>query len=104
MDIKKKLGKKIRDLRVQHSLTQEALAEKINLSAKTLSQIEVGNNFVSTATLEKICSVLNLNPKILFDFDDYSIVSQDPVEEISNRLRRNPALLKIIYKIVLALD
>lgn len=104
MDIKKKLGKKIRDLRVQHSLTQEALAEKINLSAKTLSQIEVDNNFVSAATLEKICSVLNLNPKILFDFDDYSIISQDPVEEISNRLRRNPALLKIIYKIVLALD
>lgn len=104
MDIKKKLGKKIRDLRVQHSLTQEALAEKINLSAKTLSQIEVGNNFVSAATFEKICSVLNLNPKILFDFDDYSIISQDPVEEISNRLRRNPALLKIIYKIVLALD
>ena len=51
MSIKKNLGNRIREIRVSRSLTQEALAEKINLSAKSLSQIELGNNFVSAETL-----------------------------------------------------
>ena len=51
MSIKKNLGNRIREIRISRSLTQEALAEKINLSAKSLSQIELGNNFVSAETL-----------------------------------------------------
>ncbi len=34
MSIKKNLGNRIREIRIRRSLTQEALAEKINLSAK----------------------------------------------------------------------
>lgn len=52
MSIKKNLGNRIREIRISRSLTQEALAEKINLSAKSLSQIELGNNFVSAETLD----------------------------------------------------
>ena len=53
MSIKKNLGNRIREIRISRSLTQEALAEKINLSAKSLSQIELGNNFVSAETLDE---------------------------------------------------
>ncbi|HIS74199.1 TPA: helix-turn-helix transcriptional regulator [Candidatus Galligastranaerophilus intestinavium] len=68
MSIKKNLGNRIREIRISRSLTQEALAEKINLSAKSLSQIELGNNFVSAETLEKILEKLNLEPDELFSF------------------------------------
>ena len=67
MSIKKNLGNRIREIRISRSLTQEALAEKINLSAKSLSQIELGNNFVSAETLEEICKALDITHNVLFD-------------------------------------
>ena len=56
MNIKKQLGNRIREIRINCSLTQEAPAEKVNLSPKSLSQIELGNNFVSAETLDSLCN------------------------------------------------
>lgn len=104
MSIKKNLGNRIREIRISRSLTQEALAEKINLSAKSLSQIELGNNFVSAETLEELCATLEINPNVLFDFK-YSDVPEDvSLDEIIKRLKNNPNLLKTVYRIVMALD
>ena len=104
MSIKKNLGNRIREIRISRSLTQEALAEKVNLSAKSLSQIELGNNFVSAETLEEICSALNITPKTLFDFEYSDISKENSIKEIVKKLENNPNLLKIIYKIVSVLD
>ncbi len=104
MDIKKQLGNHIREIRINCSLTQEALAEKVNLSAKSLSQIELGNNFVSAETLDSLCKALKINPKALFDFENSDTSKEDYIDEIVKRLENNPALLKTIYKIVMALD
>ncbi len=104
MNIKKKLGNRIREIRIEHKLTQEALAERLNLSAKTLSQIEVGNNFISSSTLEKLCLELKISPKVLFDFETFHKSDTKPLEEINRRLQNNPYLLETIYKIILALD
>ena len=104
MSIKKKLGNRIREIRTNRSLTQEALAEKVNLSAKSLSQIELGNNFVSAETLEEICTAFNISPKTLFDFEYSEISKENSIKEIVDKLENNPNLLKIIYKIVSVLD
>lgn len=104
MDIRKKLGNNIRKIRIEHSLTQEALAEKINLSPKSLSQIELGNNFISAETLDSLCIALEVSPRILFDFDDKEIPKEVTIEEINNRLVNNPKLLKTVYKIMTVLD
>ena len=101
-DIKKQLGLRIKELRLSKSLTQEALAEKINISAKSLSQIELGNNFVSAETLNDLCNALNITPKNLFDFNYIDLKETDAIDEISCRLKNNPNLLKQIYKIVIA--
>ena len=98
MDIRHFLGKKIKEKRLQQSLTQEQLAEKIGISTKSLSQIELGNNFVSADNLEHICSALNVQPKCLFDFDDeYSISQYDFIIE---KLKKNPNLVDKIYRII----
>ena len=104
MSIKKKLGNRIREIRTNRSLKQEALAEKVNMSAKSLSQIELGNNFVSAETLEEICLALNITPKVLFDFEYSEITKENSIKEIVDKLENNPNLLKIIYKIVSVLD
>lgn len=103
-NIKKKLGSKIRELRISRKLTQEKLAEQINLSAKSLSQIELGNNFVSAETLEELCYALNITPEILFNFNIIDTANEDLLKSIISRLEKNPNLLKTIYKIVVALD
>ena len=69
MNIKKNFGKKIKEKRLEKELTQEELAEKIGISPKSLSQIELGNNFVSAENLEAICQALSISPRVLFDFD-----------------------------------
>ena len=104
MDIKKNLGKKIRELRLSHFLTQEMLAEKIQLSAKSLSQIELGNNFVSAETLKDLCIAIDVDVKTLFDFEFKQVKNLDKLETIIFKLKRNPKLLTTIYKIVLALE
>lgn len=104
MSIKKNLGNRIREIRISRSLTQETLAEKINLSAKSLSQIELGNNFVSAETLEQICIALDITPAVLFDFKYSDIPDKNAIDAINKKLTNNPNLLKTVYKIVMALD
>ena len=104
MTIKKKLGQRIRSFRLSNSMTQEELAEKINISPKTLSQVECGNNFVSAETLEDLCKALNISPKSLFDFSYIETTSTDLLQDINLRLKSNPLLLKTAHKIIMALD
>ena len=98
MDIKKQFGKNVKDARLKLRLTQEQLAEKIGISAKSLSQIELGNNFVSAENLEAICTALQTYPKKLFDFGedlkikDYSI--------LFNKLKDDEDLCGKVSKIV----
>lgn len=104
MNIKKQLGKKIKELRIKNGYTQEELSEKMEISPKSLSQIELGNNFISADTLEKLCLTLNVSPKTLFNTDSDELDSHDVLAQINSRLSKNKELLNTIYKIVLALD
>jgi putative transcriptional regulator len=54
----KKLGKRIKLARVEHDLTQDQLAEKIQVIRKTVSQYETGASVPSLEILENICKVL----------------------------------------------
>ena len=52
-NMKELLGKRIKELRTQKQLTQEQLAEMVDMGERNLSKIECGINFVSADTLEK---------------------------------------------------
>jgi transcriptional regulator with XRE-family HTH domain len=104
MNIKKNFGKRIKEIRISANLTQEQLAEKIGISPKSLSQIELGNNFVSAETLESICKTLKIKPRLLFDFDYYDNNKDDFIKEINEKIKSNPNALKIIHKIAISLD
>jgi len=102
MDIKKLFGKKVKERRLALSFTQEELAEKIGISAKSLSQIELGNNFVSADNLDAICSALDVKPKNLFDFGDNENI--DKLKVIDEKLQKNHSLISKIYEIILLLE
>jgi transcriptional regulator with XRE-family HTH domain len=50
------LGKSIKRLRAQHNWSQEFLAEKLDISANFLSNIENGKTWISPKTLAKLAS------------------------------------------------
>lgn len=85
-DIKKLLGKRIKEFRLRKKLSQEQLAEKIGVGQRNLSKIECGNNFVTAETLSKILTALNIEAKELFDFahnNDTEILKQELLAAIS---------------------
>ncbi|MFH1563452.1 MAG: helix-turn-helix transcriptional regulator [Nitrospirota bacterium] len=61
MDIKEQIGTKIRELRKNIGLTQEELAERVDLESGYISQIERGWKYPSLRTLVKIAQVLEVN-------------------------------------------
>jgi len=69
IEIKKLLGKRIKEIRIKRGLTQEKLAELVGVGERNLSKIECGDNFVTAGTLSKILSALHIKPKELFDFE-----------------------------------
>ena len=62
------IGQKIRKFRKAHSLSQEALAEKVGISTTHMSHIETGNTKLSLPVLVKLSVVLEVSTDdILFD-------------------------------------
>ena len=102
MGIKKELGLKIKRMRSKLGLTQEELAEKINVSQRTLSGIEIGENFLTAETLDKIIEALNTTPEELFRISHLKETDK-LVDEITNEieiLTKDKKKLENIYKYI----
>ena len=68
VDIKKLFGKRLKELRIKRGLTQEKLAEMIDIGERNLSKIECGNCFVKAETISKLLIALGVSANELFDF------------------------------------
>jgi transcriptional regulator with XRE-family HTH domain len=60
------LGKSIKRFRGQNKWSQEFLAEKLDISANFLSNIENGKAWISPKTLAKLASTFKVEPATLF--------------------------------------
>lgn len=61
----KDLGHRVRTLRRMRDLTQEELAEKLDISASFLGHIERGTRVASLETLVALCNALKVSPQEL---------------------------------------
>lgn len=102
MNIKKLLGKRIQELRKLRKMTQEQVAELMNIETNSLSNIENGRYYPTADNLEKIVTILNFPPKMFFQFE-HCQEPQDLIGEINELLQKNPNKIKDVYKIVKAL-
>ena len=101
-DIKTLLGKRIKELRKKRNLTQEELAEKMDIDQRNLSKIECGNNFITAETLSKILDALKVEPQQLFNFDHHkedNILKSELLKEINN----NNIDIKLLYQLYQAI-
>ena len=101
LDIKKQIGSRIKQLRQAKGFSQEQFAEKIGIATRTLCGIEVGKNFFTSDTLEKILTLLDITPQDLFKINHLK-PQEDLVEEIITTIKNITDREKIetIYKIV----
>jgi transcriptional regulator with XRE-family HTH domain len=103
MNIKKQLGAKIKRLRQKRGLTQEQLAEKVDIATRTLSGVETGENFVTAETLEKFLTALNVSISELFAIDHIK-PQEDLISEIVKDVQslKDRTKIETIYKIIKA--
>ncbi len=94
-DFKKLLGKKIQVIRKSRNLTQEKLAELIDIETPSLSYLETGKYSPSIETLQKLSEVLEVAPWEFYYFSEIS--DEEMKEELKKALDNNPKLLKLIY-------
>lgn len=113
------IGKRIKIARIKADLTQEQLAEKIDISPTHLSNIETGSTRVSLNTIVSIANALSVTSDdllceniimarvqfekdialLLEDCDEYEIrVIKDMVSSIKETLRRDSHLRKLDYR------
>ncbi|MBQ4114315.1 helix-turn-helix transcriptional regulator [bacterium] len=102
MNLKKELGEKIKRVRKQRNLTQETLAEMVDISPRSLSNIELGVSFVKAETLEKILDSLNISTEELFANNhiksNHELIRE--IDKMINATQNNTKLLEKIYKII----
>jgi transcriptional regulator with XRE-family HTH domain len=69
MDIRKKVGLRIKELRLNLKLTQEALAFKAEIDKTYINEVENGKRNVSIINLEKIVHALDVQIKDFFNHE-----------------------------------
>ena len=96
----KNLGIRIKELRERNNLTQQKLAELIDMEFSNLSKIERGIQMPKEKTIERIIKVLKTNEEELFDFK-HIMPKKELIEHIIVILNNSSIKeLKTYYKIL----
>ena len=98
--IAENLGKKIKELRERNNLTQQKLAELIDMEFSNLSKIERGVQMPKEKTLERIIDVLGIDLNEMFDFEH--IKAKEKLIEDITVIINNSSIeeLQAYYKII----
>ena len=81
MDVKQKIGQRIKDLREKAGMSQKDLAYTADLDRSYIASIENGQRNVSIVNIEKIATALGVSLKDFFDDDKF--------DDVTNRSKRD---------------
>lgn len=93
------IGKRLKKARLAKGLTQDNLAESLNISIAYLSRIETGTTKVNLRRLSEICNLLDVSESEILSgvSDDSQSYLND---ELSSLLKEcSPDKQRLIYKI-----
>lgn len=99
-DVKKLLGKRIKELRKAQGISQQQLAEIANIDQRNLSHVECGDTFPSRALLD-IAKALNIELGQLFDFEHLEMNEESMKSYIKKNIDYLPQdELKSVYRMI----
>lgn len=90
--IKMKLGENILKLRKENKLSQEQLAEKVDVTRQTISNWELGETSPNPEQLKLLSKVLNISIDELLNNDIKSVI----IEKVSNTEKLAGIIIKIL--------
>ncbi len=93
------IGKRIRSLRLKNNMTQEELADEINISVAYISRIERGTVHINLKRLTQIAEILKVSPGYLLVGSNTK--SKDYLREDFGEILKKctPEQQKLIYQI-----
>ncbi|AOR38871.1 hypothetical protein BHV42_06440 [Candidatus Melainabacteria bacterium MEL.A1] len=97
--IKILFGKRVKELRKQHSYTQERLAELVGIDTRNLIKIENGQTFPRANTLDKLIEVFSITPDEILKMghlENIEVLKQKIIEKLNN----DEKLVKMVYKLL----
>lgn len=95
--LKKNIGEKIKFFRKKRGLSQDKLAEIVNMEMKSLSRIESGHNYPQCENLVAIARALNIAPWQLYFFDEAKNIDIMK-DEILKSIYEDSSLIAPLYQ------
>lgn len=95
----KEFGKRLKELRLQANMSQDELAEKVNVSTKTVSYWENAHNPVTLSKIPSIAKALNIPVYKLFVFveTDEKLADKEYIKLLQSRTGQE---LETLFKII----
>ena len=100
MTLKKKLGQRIQELRLNKGLKQSELAEIVGIATKHQSCIETGKNFPSAELIEKFALALGVDIADILNIRHIKDKKSQLYEINQMLLRASDDEITIIYKFI----
>ena len=90
---------------MNRGLTQEELAEAVDLSQRAMSGIETGENFASAETIDKLVSALDTTLEELFSTNHLKVQEdlRQEIDEKLNSINDDSEKLIIVYNVIQSL-
>ena len=103
MELKKKLGKRIQELRIKNNLKQAELAEIVGIATKSQSCIETGKNYPSAELVERYAKAFAVDIAEMLELGHFK-TTQELTDEIFSMVKSasNENVI-IIYKMIKSL-
>ena len=93
------IGERLKKARTENNLTQEKLAEKLNVSIAFLSRIERGSSHISLKRLSQICDILGISQGSILNGSSNNSNTYLASEFDDILKSTTPEKQKLIYKI-----
>lgn len=80
-DIDKRVGARIKFIRLERGLSQEKLGDALGLTFQQIQKYEKGTNAVASSRIPLLCHVLKITPNDLFDGVDFNTETREIVDD-----------------------
>ena len=87
------IGKKLKEARLNRDLTQEVIAEKLNVSRQTISNWENEKSYPDIISVIELSNLYSISPDDLLKGDD---AMMEHLQESTNVVKSNQKLLRAI--------
>mgnify|MGYP003291381408 CR=1 FL=1 len=96
------IGKRIQMRRKQMGLTQEQLADKMNVSIQMVSNLERGNKSIRIENLIKLSEILNISTDYILTGKETTEDMQSLTEQMASLSQRDRKMMKLLMDFCLS--